>query len=58
LSPARLCVSATQRIAPLIDCQIELGDFHALRRQREILVQAGLADFLAGADELLLDSGA
>jgi hypothetical protein len=28
-----------------------------LRRQREILAQAGLADFLASADKLLIDAG-
>ncbi len=46
-----------RRIAPLVDRQIELGDFLALRRQREILAQAGLADFLASADKLLIDAG-
>jgi RecA/RadA recombinase len=46
-----------QRVAPLVDHQIELGDFLALRRQREILAQAGLADFLASADKLLIDAG-
>jgi very-short-patch-repair endonuclease len=46
-----------RRIAPLVDRQIELGDFLALRRQRENLARAGLADFLASADKLLIDAG-
>jgi hypothetical protein len=45
----------SQYVASMIEHQKELIDFLVLRRQRENLEQAGLADFLASADKLLID---
>ncbi|MFZ0495199.1 MAG: AAA domain-containing protein [Methylocella sp.] len=53
LPPAAL----PKRCDLLIAHQLEINEMLALRHQREVLAQAGLSDFLASADKLLLDAG-
>ena len=53
LSPAAL----PQRCDLLIAHQPEINEMLALRRQREVLAQAGLSDFLVSADKVFLEAG-